>query len=54
MPPKKMKPKMKPKPKTHTMVIDGELVEMTGAKHSKSSKIIRVISKAKKGTKGRY
>ncbi|CAI8391121.1 MAG: Uncharacterised protein [Owenweeksia sp. TMED14] len=49
-----MPPKKKIKPKTHTMVIDGNLVEMSGAKHTKSSKIIRIISKAKKGSKSSY
>jgi len=51
MPPKK---KMKVKAKTHTMMIDGNLVEMSGSKHTKSSKIIRIISKAKKGSKSSY
>ena len=48
------KKKMKIKKKTHTMVVDGNLVEMSGAKHSNSSKIIRVISKAKNKTRGGY
>ena len=50
-PPKKM---MKLKKTTHTMVVDGNLVLMSGSKHSKSSKIIRVISKAKSKTRAAY
>ena len=45
---------MKIKKNTHTMVVDGNLVEMSGSKHTKSSKVIRVISKAKSKTRGGY